>query len=302
MIMQFKIKLYNWLAKDLGKLGREGDTELAHVNPFEKRLLKAVGGSGTINPITSLREFKGGGGGSQQSSNTLDPNIVPYVTDALSQQQALYNQGPAQYYPGQTFLGANTQQQGAIDNITNQANTGSQILGGANDYANSVMAGDYLGAGNPYLAEATAASAGVATDQYNAAMNNVNSQASMSGRYGSDAHQRLASDNSQNLATSLSNTAGNLSYQNYNAERQNQQNVANQAQNFASNNYYDAGQLASAGNAQAGFNQAQLDSTLARHDYGVNKDQMHLNNYLTATFGAPGGTNSTTTSSGGGGK
>ena len=180
MIISMKIKLYNWLAKDLGKLGREGDTELAHVNPFEQKLLKAVGGSGTINPITSLREFKGGGGGqSQNSSQTLDPNIVPYVKDALSEQQKLYQAGPAEYYPGQTYLGANTQQQGAIDNMTNQANTGSQILGGANDYANSVMAGDYLGAGNPYLAEATAASAGVATDQYNAAMNNVNSQASM---------------------------------------------------------------------------------------------------------------------------
>ena len=60
-----KIKLYNWLAKDLGKLGREGDTELAHVNPWEQKLLKAVGGSGTINPITNLKEFKGGGGGGQ---------------------------------------------------------------------------------------------------------------------------------------------------------------------------------------------------------------------------------------------
>ena len=295
-----KIKLYNWLAKDLGKLGREGDTELAHVNPWEKKLLKAVGGSGTINPITSLREFKGGGGQSQQSSNTLDPNIVPYVKDALSEQQKLYQSGPAEYYPDQTYLDPNAQQQGAINNMTNQANTGSQILGGANDYANSVMAGDYLGAGNPYLAEATAASAGVATDQYNAAMNNVNSQASMSGRYGSDAHQRLASDNSQNLATSLSNTAGNLSYQNYNAERQNQQNVANQAQTFAGNNYYDAGQLAQAGNAQAGFNQAALDADLARWDYSQNAQANSLNNYTSAVWGAPGGSQTQTTSSGGG--
>ena len=37
-----KIKLYNWLAKDLGKLGREGDTELAHVNPLNKNYLKQL--------------------------------------------------------------------------------------------------------------------------------------------------------------------------------------------------------------------------------------------------------------------
>jgi len=37
--------------------GRNGDTELAHVNPEEKALLKSLGGSGTINPVTGLREY-----------------------------------------------------------------------------------------------------------------------------------------------------------------------------------------------------------------------------------------------------
>ena len=40
--------------------GREGDTELAHVNPIEAMMLKRMGGSGTINPKTGLREYKGG--------------------------------------------------------------------------------------------------------------------------------------------------------------------------------------------------------------------------------------------------
>jgi len=38
--------------------GRDGDTILAHINPEEAALLKAFGGSGTINPNTGLREFK----------------------------------------------------------------------------------------------------------------------------------------------------------------------------------------------------------------------------------------------------
>jgi hypothetical protein len=37
--------------------GRRGDTMLAHITPFEARLLKARGGSGTINPVTGLPEF-----------------------------------------------------------------------------------------------------------------------------------------------------------------------------------------------------------------------------------------------------
>ena len=44
---------------DLARQGRGGDTELAHVNPQEKAMLKAMGGSGTINPNTGLREYAG---------------------------------------------------------------------------------------------------------------------------------------------------------------------------------------------------------------------------------------------------
>jgi len=37
--------------------GRMGDTELVHVNKFEKELLKSLGGSGTTNPETGLKEY-----------------------------------------------------------------------------------------------------------------------------------------------------------------------------------------------------------------------------------------------------
>jgi hypothetical protein len=41
----------------LASLGRFGDTQLAHVTPQEAALLKSLGGSGSINPRTGLREF-----------------------------------------------------------------------------------------------------------------------------------------------------------------------------------------------------------------------------------------------------
>ena len=43
----------------LASLGRGGDTMLAHINPEEAALLKARGGSGTINPNTGLPEYFG---------------------------------------------------------------------------------------------------------------------------------------------------------------------------------------------------------------------------------------------------
>jgi len=49
--------LFNNQYKNLASKGRYGDTMLAHINPQEAALLKARGGSGTINPKTGLREY-----------------------------------------------------------------------------------------------------------------------------------------------------------------------------------------------------------------------------------------------------
>ena len=45
------------LAQELPKYGRYGDSIVAHINPQEAALLKAMGGSGTINPDTGLPEY-----------------------------------------------------------------------------------------------------------------------------------------------------------------------------------------------------------------------------------------------------
>jgi len=49
------------LAKELQSYGRNGDTMLAHITPQEARMLRRMGGSGTINPVTGLPEFFLGG-------------------------------------------------------------------------------------------------------------------------------------------------------------------------------------------------------------------------------------------------
>jgi hypothetical protein len=45
------------LAQELPKYGRYGDSIVAHINPEEAGILKALGGSGTINPSTGLPEY-----------------------------------------------------------------------------------------------------------------------------------------------------------------------------------------------------------------------------------------------------
>jgi hypothetical protein len=49
--------LFNNQYENLASKGRFGDTMLAHINPQEAGLLRSMGGAGTINPQTGLREF-----------------------------------------------------------------------------------------------------------------------------------------------------------------------------------------------------------------------------------------------------
>ena len=63
-----KIDLFKILYKEISGKGIEGDTELAHINEFEARLLKMYGGAGTINEETGLRQYLGGGGGGGQQA------------------------------------------------------------------------------------------------------------------------------------------------------------------------------------------------------------------------------------------
>jgi hypothetical protein len=300
MILQFKVWLLKKLLNDVSKHGIDGDTKLAHINKFEDKLLKAVGGEGSINPKTGLVQYKGGGGGGQsQTSNALDPNVVPYVKDALSEQQRLYQEGAPEYYGDQTFLNPNAQQQSAIDMMTANAGANNTMLQNSTNLNNQMINGDFL-QNNPNFDAVMNTAGRKATDLYNTAMMGTNSSASMSGRYGSDAHAKMASNNSSNLAQSLSDTAGQYSYQNYANERNNQINAMNNASTIANNQNVGAQNLMNAGNAQAGFDQAALDASIARHDYGQNAQQQHLANYTNAVWGAPGGSTSTTSQSGGG--
>ena len=59
---KFKVWLYKCLYKEIASQGEYEDTELAHVNPYEIKLLKEIGGSGRLNKATGLKGYFGGGG------------------------------------------------------------------------------------------------------------------------------------------------------------------------------------------------------------------------------------------------
>jgi hypothetical protein len=300
-MIKLKIWLYNWLAKDLGKLGREGDTELAHVNTWEANLLKAHGGSGTINPVTGLREFKGGGGGSTtETTQNIDPAILPYITYGLDEAKGLYNQSGPDYYGGDTYVPASTQTTDALSMAEARARTGSPLLPAAESQALSTISGDRLSAGNPYFSAMMANAAAPVVREFNDAMGNISSKSAMSGRYGSNAQARMEADASRNLAESLAAKSAELAYSNYGAERARQDAAIASAGNLVGQGYSDINQLAQIGKTQEDYARQKLESDIQRFEFNENKNYNKLESYLSAAYGAPAPVNQTSVSSGGG--
>jgi hypothetical protein len=177
------------LAKILSRAGRGGDTELAHVNPIEAELLRRLGGSGTINPATGLREYSFwkkpwkairsviGGGAGAIIGNMIAPGIGGIIGGALGQgaQHAARGKNPLQgvlkgagmgaALPSvASFLGSGASRLGASGLGSSLSNYGSTnailpALGMGSSSGSSGLFG--LGGSTPYVSAATALSSGM---------------------------------------------------------------------------------------------------------------------------------------------
>ena len=128
-----KISLLNELYEELSGHGIGGDTELAHINPWEADLLRSVGGAGTVNEVTGLRQYLGGGGGSpppppSTTTTRQVPEYAPeqreYIKDIFGKSQELYEQRTAegfQPFPGAQLAPFAPQEQEAFRGIESLA-------------------------------------------------------------------------------------------------------------------------------------------------------------------------------------
>lgn len=216
------------------------------------------------------------GGGSSGSQTVVQNNnpwsgVAPQLKDAYKQLGTNFKQGAPDYYPGETVAGFSPQQQQSIQGITDLATGGNQTLTAANDELGKTIRGDYL-RGNPYFNE-----------MLSTLRQPVDSTYAMGGRYGSGAHDGA-----------IAGVAGNLSYQNYAQERQNQLNAINQAPAIDQARYFGQQQLGNVGAAVQQQGQNVIDSNIAKYNYNQNKDTNWLNQYIATLNGATGGSSTTT--------
>jgi hypothetical protein len=232
---------------------------------------------------------KGGGGGSSGTQvQGIDPMIRPYVTYGLNEAVDLYKSGVPNYYPGQTFISPSEQTQAGLQAQQTRALQGNPLLPAAQQQQQSVIGGQYL-ANNPFFNQALQGAGQAATSQYFDAINQAQSGASQAGRYGSGAQENLFNRAGTTLANTLANTAGNLAYQNYGAERGRQEAAAMNAPQLAMADYADIAQLRDVGQTAEDYQQAALQGDIARFDFEQNLPYQKLSNLLGAVYGAPQG-------------
>jgi len=297
----FKIWLLKRLYKDIASLGSGGDTELAHINKWESNLLVAHGGSGTLNAVTGLREYKGGGGGgSSETKQSIDPAILPYITYGLDEAKTLYNTPGPEYYPGQTYVDPSAQTTAALEAGQTRALGGNPLLPAAQAQQLGSIQGDYLSAGNPYFSGMMSAAAKPIVSEFNTAIRDIGSRTSAAGRYGSGAMGELESKATDNLAQALSQRGAELAYNNYGQERGYQNQAVAGAPQLAMADYQDINQLGKIGQTAEQYQKDALNADISRYEYGQNAPQAKLESYLSGVYGAPTPINQTATQSGGG--
>jgi hypothetical protein len=222
----------------------------------------------------------------------IDPTIQPYLKYGLEEAQRLYQGGGPQYYQGQNFVSPSQATQTGIQALQARAQAGSPLTGAAQNQAYGTIQGDYLG-GNPFFQGAFQPAAQAATTAFNTAINDVTSNASKAGRYGSGAMQNLQGAAAGQLAQKLTGTAGELAYQNYNAERARQQAATFGAPGLAEADYSDINKQLAAGQLGEGYQNQALQADMQKYAYEQNLPQQQLTNYLNQAYGFPAGRTST---------
>ncbi len=233
------------------------------------------------------------------STQTSEPwsAQIPYLTYGFSEARNLYDQSKDQgYYPNQTYASPSESTLVGLQRQQDRATNGSALFNAAKDQNLKTINGDYLNASsNPYLQDAIGvANQGVIKGFNNSVIPQLQSSFSSAGRYGSGLQNQAQNDASYTLANQLGNNATNLSYNNYNAERDRQNNAVANAPAYAQADYNDIANLLDVGQQREAITQQGIDDSMNRYNYNRDQPWTNLENYTGLVNGNYGGTTTST--------
>jgi hypothetical protein len=213
----------------------------------------------------------------------------PFVQYGLQEATRLY-QAPdiPQYFPGQTYVSPSQQTQAALQAAQQRAAVGNPLTPAAQAQALNTVQGGYLG-GNPFFQGAFRGATQAAQTQYQDAVQQALSNASRAGRYGSGAMGTALDRAGGVFANALTNTAGQLAYQNYADERQRQQAMIGAAPTLAGADYEDINKMLQLGQIAEGYQETAIADAVNRFNFAQQAPYQKLQSYLSGAYGAPTG-------------
>ena len=220
------------------------------------------------------------------TTTSIDPTIQPFLSYGLAEAQKMYQGGGPAYYGGQTYVSPSASTQTGLQALEARASQGNPLLGSAQQQLQGTVSGDYL-SGNPFFQGAFRPAATAAESQYKQTLGDVASKASLAGRYGSGVMGNLQDRATNVFAQNLANTAGQLAYQNYDAERARQQAATMAAPSMAQADYQDIQNMLQAGQIREGYTGQQTQADIAKFNFLQNQPQQNLQNYLSLVYGNP---------------
>ena len=233
--------------------------------------------------------MSGGGGTNTVSRTELDPTMRPFVQYGLEESTRLYQQpNLPSYYPGQTYVSPSQQTQAALAAAQQRATIGNPLTPAAQQQALNTVQGNFLG-GNPFFQGAFRGATQAAQTQYQDAVNQALSNASRAGRYGSGAMGTALDRAGGAFATALTNTAGQLAFENYNQERARQQAMIGAAPTLAGADYEDINKMLQLGQVAEGYQETALADAVNRFNFAQQAPYQKLQSYLSGAYGAPAG-------------
>lgn len=203
------------------------------------------------------------GGGSTRTINTMvNPPAYaqPFLEFGLEQAKDLYGSAKPEYYPGQTTVGFSPESEMALSGIREQAITGSPFIKATQDVVMQNLMGT-----NPLMSAA-----------FRPVVEQVESQASKAGRYGSG-YQQAA------LGQALAPFA-------YEA----QQAAIGQAPAAREFGMADLMSLAQVGGAREAQSAAELAADIERFEFEQNRQQQKLRDYMALAAGGTVGSETVT--------
>lgn len=200
------------------------------------------------------------------------PFAEPFLQYGMSEALRQYQQGPYQYYPGETVVGFAPQTEQALRMQEQMALAGTPVGTAAQQYATDVLGGTFLG-GSPMLSEAI----NRALDPVQA---RTTSALAQRGRLGSGAAADV-------MTRVLGDVAADIAYRDYGAERGRQQDVLRMAPALQQASYFDVGQLAGVGTAREQLAQQQLAEDIRRFQFEQQAPAQALGQYQALVSGFP---------------